>query len=198
MNNDQPKTFYRRKNVYIDKDFQNRFILKFCALVALGAEVTILLLYYLSLQSTSVSFVNARVKVMTTADYLLPFLTQTVLVVTVLVGLGAIGVTLFVSHKIAGPLFRFKQTFKGLSGGNFTNQVCLRKGDQLLEVAGDFNQMIVVIRTRLSEAKAVLNALKTDMNIIGEAKVDESNRKRFHDCQQKIIELEKMLEFFKT
>ena len=35
-----PKT-YPRRNVYIDKDFQNKFILKFCSLVAAGAVATI-------------------------------------------------------------------------------------------------------------------------------------------------------------
>ncbi len=192
MDNDPSRLRYSRKNVYIDKDFQSRFILKFCVLVVLGATVTIVLLYWLSLASTSVSFVNARVKVMTTADYLLPLLIQTVLLVTVLVGLGAIGVTLIVSHKIAGPLFRFKQTFKELSDGNFTSQVSLRKGDQLLPVAGDFNQMIGVVRARLMLAKSLLIAMKTDVE------AQEIPQQHRDEVRKKILELEKTLDFFKV
>ena len=197
MSQEQARSKYRRRNVYIDKDFQTRFILKFCALVAAGAVLTIGLLYLLSMQSTTVSFVQARVKVMSTADFLLPVMAQTVLIVTVLVSVVSIAVTLIVSHKIAGPLFRFKQTLKELSSGNFSNQVRLRKGDQLIEVADDFNQMITVVRARLIEAKKALALVQVDIDTIGEFNVDDSKRKIFHDLQQKVRDLEKALEFFK-
>jgi nitrogen fixation/metabolism regulation signal transduction histidine kinase len=198
MSQDNVKPGYRRKNVYIDKDFQTRFILKFCALVAIGSGLTIVVLYLLSQQSTSVSFVQARVKVMTTADFILPLMVQTVLVVLGFVGFGTIAVTLFVSHKIAGPLFRFKQTFKDLAAGNFSNQVRLRKDDQLVEVAGDFNHMITVVRAQLIDTKKALAALKTDMEAIGEFNVEDSKRKQFLSLQHKVQDMEKTLEFFKT
>ena len=197
MMQEHSKSTPRRKNVYIDKDFQTRFILKFCALVFVGAGFTIAFLYLLSLQSTTVSFVQAKVKVMTTADFLLPVLIQTVLIVMGFVSLASIGVTLIVSHKIAGPLFRFKQTFKELAGGNFSNQVRLRNGDQLVEVAGDFNQMITAVRARLIDAKKALALVQLDIDAIGEFNVEDAKRKMFHDLQQKVRDLEKALEFFK-
>jgi methyl-accepting chemotaxis protein len=197
MVQEQAKSTHRRRNVYIDKDFQNRFIFKFCALVAVGAGLTIGLLYLWSMQSTTVSFVQAKVKVMTTADFILPVMIQTVLIVMGFVSLASIAVTLIVSHKIAGPLFRFKQTFKDLASGNFSSQVRLRKGDQLVEVAGDFNQMITIVRGKLIEAKKALSLVQTDMNAIGEFNVEDAKRKVFHDLEQKVRDLEKALEFFK-
>jgi len=197
MVHEQAKSTHRRKNVYIDKDFQTRFILKFCAVVAVGAGLTIGLLYLLSMQSTTVSFVQAKVKVMTTADFILPVMVQTVLIVMGFVSLASIAVTLIVSHKIAGPLFRFKQTFKELANGNFSNQVRLRNGDQLVEVASDFNQMITVVRARLIDAKKALALVQADINAIGEFNVEDAKRKMFHDLEQKVRDLEKALEFFK-
>ena len=192
----QTKPSYRRRNVYIDKDFQTRFIVKFCALVAAGTGLAIFVLYTMAQQATTVSFIDARVKVMTTADFLLPLMIQTLFIVMGFVSVGAIVVTLFVSHKIAGPLFRFKQTFKELAEGNFTNQVRLRKGDQLVEVAGDFNHMITVVRAQLMEAKKALAELKLDMEAIGEFNVEDAKRKKFLDLQHKVQEMEKALEFF--
>ena len=197
MAHEQAKTTHRRRNVYIDKDFQTRFILKFCALVAVGAGLTIGFLYFLSMQSTTVSFVQAKVKVMTTADFILPVLVQTVFIVMGFVSVASIAVTLIVSHKIAGPLFRFKQTFKELAVGNFTNNVRLRKGDQLVEVADDFNQMISILRVKIIESKRALALLKADVDAIGEFNVEDTKRKMFHDLQQKVRDLEKALEFFK-
>ena len=197
MNDVQTKQVYRRKNVYIDKEFQTKFILKFCGLVAIGAGLTIIALYVLSLQSTSVSFVNARVKVMTTADFILPLLIQTVFIVTGAVSVGAAAVTLIVSHKIAGPLFRFKQTFRELAAGNFTNEVRLRQGDQLTEVAGDFNLMITVLRARLTEARQALAGLKADIASIGEPQGDDVQKKKILGLQEKVQALEQSLAFFR-
>jgi nitrogen fixation/metabolism regulation signal transduction histidine kinase len=194
----QTKQGYRRRNVYIDKDFQTRFIVKFCALVAAGTGLAILVLYMMAQQATTVSFIDARVKVMTTADFILPLMIQTLFIVMGFVSAGAIAVTLIVSHKIAGPLFRFKQTFKELAGGNFSNHVRLRKDDQLVEVAGDFNHMITVVRAQLIDAKKALAALKADMEAIGEFNVEDAKRKKFLDLQHKVQEMEKALEFFKT
>ena len=194
----QGKPNYQRKNIYIDQDFQNRFILKFCALVVAGTGVTIFALYFLSRHSTSVAFVDARVKVMTTADFLLPLMIQTLIIVMGFVSAGTVVVTLFVSHKIAGPLYRFKQTFHALTAGDFTRPVTLRKGDQLLDVAGDFNRMIMVLSAQLVEAKKGLQALKADIDAIGANNVDEASRQRFQALQNKVSDLEKSLEFFKT
>ena len=189
---------YKRKNYFIDKKFQTRFILKFSALVALGAGITMLFLYLFSQSSTTVAFVKARVSVMTTADFLFPLLLQTVAIVTVLVGFAAMGVMLFVSHKIAGPLFRFKQTFRELSLGNFSNQVKLRKDDQLAEVATDFNQMITSVRAQVHAANVALSAIKDEIEIIGEFNISDAKRKNFLELKQKVKELERAILFFRT
>ncbi|MBF0123665.1 MAG: methyl-accepting chemotaxis protein [Candidatus Omnitrophica bacterium] len=197
MNQEAAARTYKRQNYFIDRKFQTRFILKFSALVAMGAGATMLLLYFLSQNSTTVAFIKARVSVMTTADFLFPLLLQTVAIVTVFVGLAAVGVTLFVSHKIAGPLFRFKQTFRELSLGNFSNQVKLRKDDQLAEVATDFNEMITSVRTQVIAANEALNVIQEQIHSIGEANVAEAKRKNFQELKQKVKVLERAILFFR-
>jgi methyl-accepting chemotaxis protein len=188
----------QRRNYYIDKDFQTKFVTKFCALVAAGAGSTILLLYVLTRLSTTVSIVKSRVVVMTTADFLLPVLVQTVIIVTVAVGIATAIFTLIVSHKIAGPLYRFKQTFKELEQGNFSNQIRLRKDDQLHEVAVEFNRMINAVRNQIQEANAATQSIKNDLDAIGEFNVEDQKRHTFTAIKLKIQELEKALRFFKT
>jgi methyl-accepting chemotaxis protein len=172
--------------------------MKFCALVAGGAVLTTLFLYILSRYSTTVSIVKARVVVTTTGDFILPLLIQTLIVVTFIVSIAAGVVTLFVSHKIAGPLYRFKQSFKDLSLGNFTNQVRLRKDDQLHEVATEFNQMINNVRGQIVAANDSLDGIKSHMEAIGEFSVDDNKRKHFSELKHRIHELEKALKFFRT
>lgn len=139
----------RRRNYFIERSFQARFILKFCMLVALGSLLTIGILYFIGMRSTTVAIVNSRVVVKSTADFLLPVLIQTVLVVMVLVSIAAIIVTLFVSHKIAGPLYRLKKAMHSLGEGNFSIEIKLRKLDQLKDIAEAFNAMARKLKERL-------------------------------------------------
>ncbi|MBF0386765.1 MAG: hypothetical protein HQL20_02785 [Candidatus Omnitrophica bacterium] len=188
----------KRGNYYISKDFQARFILRFCALVVLGSLATIVVLYTFCANSTTVSIVGARVKVMTTDDFLLPILCQTIVIVTLLVGAATVAVTLFMSHKIAGPLYRFKETLKELVAGNFTSQVRLRKGDELSAFSDEFNQMIAVIGEKVRALEHRLSWIKKNIDSIGEANISESKRREYADLKQKVADLEKTLRFFRT
>jgi len=148
MSRGQKKVYHRRKNYFIEKKFQAKFILKFCLLVIAGGLLTVGILYFLASRSTTVAFVNSRVVVKTTADFILPILIQTVAVVVIITGLATIFVTLFVSHKIYGPLYRFKKVMEKLAEGDFSEDFRLRHSDQLRELADTFNNMIAKLRER--------------------------------------------------
>ncbi len=198
MTNAPANSASQRRNYYIDREFQTNFILKFCALVVAGAMLTILLLYFFAQYATTVAIVEARVTVASAADYILPLLVQTVIIATIVVSIAAAAVTLFVSHKIAGPLYRFKQTLNELCAGNFTNQVRLRKGDQLHEFAGEFNEMITIVHDRVRTAESCISMIRRDIEAIGESGVEESKRRQFNELRQKVAELDKTIKFFRT
>jgi len=139
----------RRKNYFIERSFQAKFILKFCMLVAAGGLLTIGILYFLAARSTTVTIVNSSVVVKTTADFLLPILIQTALVVIILTSIATIIVTLFVSHKIAGPLYRLKKAMGDLGEGNFSTEIKLREMDQLKDMAEAFNSMAAKLKEKL-------------------------------------------------
>lgn len=140
----------RRKNYFIERSFQIKFILEFCILVVIGGLLTMGMLYLLGRRSTTVAIVNSSVVVKSTADFLLPILIQTVLVVMVLIGIAAIVVTLFVSHKIAGPLYRLKKAMHDLGEGDLSTEIKLRKLDQLKDIAEAFNGMVRNLKERFS------------------------------------------------
>ena len=166
----QKRPSYQRRNYYIDKDFQTKFIIKFCSLIALGSVFTVALIYWLARHSTTVGIANGRVAVHTTAEYLLPLLLQTVFVELVIVSIAAIVMTLLVSHKIAGPLYRFKVMLGKLSEGDVSSAMRLREGDQLQQVAIAYNEAIekingIIVKAKnsssLDEVKKTLNTFKT-------------------------------------
>lgn len=191
-------TTYKRKNYFVEKKFQGNFILKFCGLVAAGGLLTVGILYYLAAQSTTVSIVNSRVVVRTTADFLLPVLIQTVVIVTILVGLATVFVTLFISHKLAGPLHHFKKSIKSMEEGDFSTDFKIRQLDQLQDLADTFNNMIKKMRQELNQIKAHFVSLKEKINNISEQEVSEHKRQALTELKRISEEADKIIRFFKT
>ena len=189
---------YKRRIYFIDKKFQIKFILKFCALVALGGLLTIGIIYFLAMQSTTVSILNSRVAVRTTADFILPILAQTVVIVVVIIGLAAVMITLFFSHKIAGPLYRFKKVMEMLEKGDFSSGFKIRRLDQLQDLADTFNSMIARITSELVALKNNFYTLKEKLNNISENEVAEHKRAYLNELKKISEELNRIINYFKT
>lgn len=195
---EEAKRTYKRRNYFIEKKFQTNFILKFCTLVAVGGLLTIGILYLLAMKSTTVSVVNSRVVVRTTADFILPILIQTVVIVTIIVSLAAMIVALFVSHKIAGPLYRFKKVIQALTEGDFSSDFRIRHLDQLQDIADVFNKMIARVRSELKSLKDNFYSLKEKLDNISEQEISEHKRAIFSELKRISQELNKIINYFKT
>ncbi len=61
--------------------------------------------------------------------------------------------TIFVSHKVAGPLFRFSKALDAVGDGDYRARVFLRKGDQGHPVAREFNETFEKTDALLSDIK---------------------------------------------
>jgi methyl-accepting chemotaxis protein len=189
---------YKRGNYFIGKKFQTDFILKFCSLVFLGGLLTIGGVYLLAMRSTTVSVVHSRVLVRSTADFILPVLVQTVVAVGVIVGIATIAVTLFISHKIAGPLFRFKKVLKAVEGGDYCSAFQIRKLDQLQDLTSAFNNMISKNREQLNLLKLNFVSLKDKMDKLSEGEFPEHKRGNLSEIKRISEELDRIIRYFKS
>jgi nitrogen fixation/metabolism regulation signal transduction histidine kinase len=57
--------------------------------------------------------------------------------------------TVFFSHKLAGPVYRFERACHSLLEGDYIQRIVLRRGDDLQNLADLFNRAIEVTRDRL-------------------------------------------------
>ena len=147
----QPK--YQRRNFYIEKEFQRAFIIRFCLLMALGSLLTMVLVYWLARHSTTVAISNGHVAVHSAADYLLPLMGQTVLIQLMVTSFATIGMTMMISHKIGGPLYRLKVMLGGLGNGDLTTPMRLRQGDQLKSIANIYNEALAKLDAQIKGLK---------------------------------------------
>lgn len=150
----------KRRNYFIDRKFQSKFIIKFCSVVILGSFLITALVLFFSRNSTTTAIENTRVIVKRTADFILPLLIGVVLIVSVFSSIVVIILTLFTSHKIAGPLYRLTREIGAFSEGDFNRDFKIRNSDQLKELSQSLEKMRDLLRDRKLRIKENLNNLK--------------------------------------
>jgi len=180
---------WRRRNYFIDKDFQTKFIMKFCAIVIASSVLIGWLLFFLSRNFTTVAIENAHVIVKSTSDFLLPLIMDTVFMVSIFSAIAVIILTLLTSHKIAGPIYRLKKEIDRFKEGDMTANFRTRSSDQLQDLAAALADMGQAIGKRHSELKKISADLK---KCIENPATDKAA------ISKKLNELEQVLNYFRT
>jgi methyl-accepting chemotaxis protein len=193
---------YRRRNYFIKKRFQTKFILKFCALVVLGAVISGVILYLLSRGTVTTAFVNSRLSIVSTADYILPALIGSGLVSIALISIATAVVVMYLSHRIAGPLFRIERSAKEIGSGNLAIKIRLRSTDEITRMADGLNEMTESLRKSLSGIKSQSDDLgeKIDSLIAlcrDKPSLPQEIQNVLEDLSAKKNELNKAIDYFR-
>lgn len=151
----------RRRHYFIRKPFQRRFIIQFCLLMIVGCVSLGIAVYLYASRTLTTAFVDSKLRVMSTADYLLPALAIGVLAVTAIVSVVGAVRFLLLSHKIAGPLYRLEKTAEAVEGGALNFHVRLRAGDELQDVALAMEGMVQGLRDRAARIKQQTERLRS-------------------------------------
>ncbi len=158
MENGQAPAFKRRK-FFINRSFQTRFIVQFLLLLLLAAGASILLTLFTTTGTLTSSFVDSKLVIQKTSMAIMPSVIYTNILTTVVVGAVAIVVLLLLSHKIAGPMFRFEKDITRVSQGDLKSQIYIRDGDQLGEIALSLNAMILSLNEKISAIRESVDEL---------------------------------------
>lgn len=157
---EEKKPTYRRRIIYIEKHFQRNFIFRFCLVAVISMVSASVLLYVLSGDTVTASYRSSHLVLEKTSDAIIGKLLVTNLAVLVAFVIVTVFVTLYVSFKIGGPLFRFSQDMKFVAQGNLKKRIRLRKGDQLQKFAGEINDLVENIETRVRDIQDQIAGLK--------------------------------------
>ncbi len=132
---------YKRRKFFIKKDFQGKLILS-CFLFVTGAGLLFnVLLGVLSADSMTISYTNQDLQLGQTPFMLFKQVLAANWILIVIGGSFVMLASLFLSHRIAGPLFRFETTLDNMIGGHLDNTIRLRDKDQGKELAEKINEL---------------------------------------------------------
>jgi methyl-accepting chemotaxis protein len=149
----------KRKQRFINKEFQTRFILKFCLILIVGGGISIGLTLFNTQETLTSSFSNSKLVIQNTSLAIMPSVIYTTVISTLVIGLIVIMATLLASHKIAGPMFRFEQDIDRISTGDLKSRIDIRTGDQFQAIAVSLNKMIDSLNNKVADIKQDANAL---------------------------------------
>ncbi|MEF3279528.1 MAG: methyl-accepting chemotaxis protein [Elusimicrobiota bacterium] len=89
-----------------------------------------------------------------------------------------------ISHKIAGPIYKFEKSCQKIAEGDLTHRVYLRKGDSLIELQDAFNNMMEKLHYIIKVNENFRKELK-DKNIELEKieKIDKEIKEKIGDLK---------------
>ncbi len=143
----------KRKNYFIKKKFQMNFIIKLGLLLLLESVLILALFLYISDDTLTTGYSQSILRVENTQNFFLIPFTLITLICFVAIGLAGMVVFTLLSHRIAGPLYRFEQMLQQVGEGDLTTNVNLRKKDQLKEFEKLINVFVDTLDNRMGNIK---------------------------------------------
>lgn len=172
----------KRRTLFIEKAFQFRLIAKMTALAVVGTALTGGLLYFLADREFGRAFYSAHYQARNSWELLLPAVLASSFVGMCLVAAAAVILTLYDSHRIGGPLYRFRANLKAVGEGDLTLVTRLREKDELQALTDAMNEMTGGLRDKVravSNAAGELGAALSDLEGVGPRDAD-----RLHEAEE--------------
>lgn len=94
----------------------------------------------------------------------LPILTGMAVAALVNVAL-ILGMGIFVTHRIAGPMYSLVRSFRMITEGDYTQKVNIREGDDLKYVVRNFNEMAETVQARCVANRDAIQEILADESI---------------------------------
>lgn len=161
MNN----TVTKRRQIFIKKDFQGRFILGAFALILLAGLCSALLIYWMTGGDLQAQSQSAHANIVNAAERLGVSILIGNLVAILVAGGIAVSTVLYASHKIAGPLYRFETLCQEVGDGKLDTVTHLREHDQLQDLALSFSNMVAKLRNRRDHRTRLIAELNRQIGL---------------------------------
>lgn len=105
---------------------------------------------------------------------------------------------IFISHKIAGPIYRFEKHAMAIGKGDLTLKFKLRKGDELKDLGLAFEKMVGSLRNKIADALTSAEELSDGIDKLAQRVGEGTEEKRIiSDLKANLVQLKKELSSFK-
>ncbi len=151
------KPKFRRRNYFIKKEYQGRTIFNYFLLILAGSVIFSLIFSFFSANTISIVYDDYHLKLGTTPGILIEKLFSAQWFFIIICGAAVILITLFLTHRVAGPFYRFEKSLDTMISGDISLDIHLRKKDEGKGVAERLNTFNSMLANRLT-AMETLNS----------------------------------------
>lgn len=191
------KRDYKRRNFFIKKDFQGKLILGYFLFVMGGCLVFIILLGIISTDTLTISYSNHDIQMGQTPIMLLKNVIAANWIFLIIGSTLLILAAMLITHRIAGPLFRFEKALDNMVDGNLNDVIFLREHDEgkelaekinnfntkLSETIGAISQQADTLSGLLAQARSARNSSSDNHELVEiHRRIDESTAKIHEAC----------------
>jgi len=163
------KRTWRRRNYFIKKELQGRYIFSFFIFVICGGIIFTLIFSLLSANTLTVVYEDYTLRIGQTPLILLKEILSADWIFIVTAGLSVVIVSMFLTHRFAGPMYRFEKSVEEMLRGNFDFQIRLRKKDEGKELAAMMNQLISTISSNFREMRQLTDTIELKLKDASES-----------------------------
>lgn len=169
---------YKRRNYFINKEFQGRYIFNYFLLVTIGSLLFLGVFSFFSSNTLSIVYDNYHLQLGVTPQILLKKILSTQWFFVVFGGGFVVIITLFLTHRVAGPFYRFEKTLDDMIDGDISNKIILRQKDEGKDLAQKINAFNFVLGDKLTiienfNSNVAVSSLNLKKNL-QDAGVDEN------------------------
>lgn len=189
----------KRRIYYIEKKFQTKYILMTIFLLLTYTFAFIIIIFSPYILTLYLDFYSLAEKAEAARTLL-------ILHGKVWPGIGGIillfgALSIFITHKIAGPLYRMKKSISEIIKGNLDVKVNLRKRDDLKDLAEHVNMLAEELRTFVNTVRVDYDLLseyilELEREIDAKMITEESGRALIHKVEANKKKIEATLEKF--
>ena len=151
---------YKRRNLFINKEFQGKTIFNYFLLVVIGSVLFVVAISFFSSNTLSIVYENYHLELGITPDILLKKFFSAQWFFIIIGGGAIIIITLILSHRVAGPFYRFEITLDEMINGDLSQTIYLRQKDEGKELAAKINQFNSKLSAKVAMIKNYKNNIK--------------------------------------
>jgi methyl-accepting chemotaxis protein len=154
---------WKRRNYLVKKKFQGRYIFCFFLFVVLGSMLYTAVFSILSANTLAIVRNGNNLSLGNTPVDLFVAMLSANWILILSGGIVVVIGSIFLTHRIAGPIHRFERTIDGMALGNLDFRLKLRKHDECKDVAEAINRLKNTLASNIDSMKQLSDAIDNDL-----------------------------------
>jgi methyl-accepting chemotaxis protein len=146
----------------IGTDFTMWFQIKYCLAMITSLAATSLIIYLYFRHGLKEGYSEALTTLTQVEQTLPAALLVTFILQSLLILFFSIAINLFVSHKIAGPIYRFEHTLRCIGNGDLQHVARIRDTDQINSMVSALNRLIASLRNSYT----ALHGIEKELDLV--------------------------------